>query len=79
MPPTRSPHPLDQRVGAVAAQEIAVGSRPVRADLTASNLEETASAMESLTTESVRQNADAARQANQLALSASTSPSVAAT
>jgi len=55
-----------------AATEVAVGNNDLsaRTEQTASNLEETAASIEHLT-QTVRTNADNARQANQLALSAS--------
>ena len=57
---------------AVSSREIAAGNLDLssRTEQQASSLEETASAMEELTA-TVKQNADNARQANQLALSAS--------
>jgi methyl-accepting chemotaxis protein len=57
---------------AVSSREIAAGNLDLssRTEQQASSLEETASAMEELTA-TVRQNADNARQANQLALTAS--------
>ncbi|MEH6436222.1 methyl-accepting chemotaxis protein [Massilia sp. DD77] len=58
---------------AVASAEIAAGNMNLssRTETQASSLEETAAAMEELTS-TVRQNADNARQANQLVMSAST-------
>ena len=56
----------------VASREIATGNADLsaRTETQASSLEETASSMEALTT-AVRQNAESARQANELVLSAS--------
>jgi methyl-accepting chemotaxis protein len=58
---------------ATASSEIAAGNQDLsaRTEQQASSLEETAASMEELTS-TVKQNADNARQANQLALSAST-------